>query len=350
MSKTFKAAVIQAAPIFMDLDATIDKAIDLIRQASMRGAKIIGFPEAWFPGYPWYIWLSPTAHNVQHFQRYHENSLVNGSKQFMRLLQAAKENSVFLSLGASERDHGSLYLAQFLISDQGELIQARRKLKPTHMERTVYGDGDGSDFGVFDTEIGRVGQLCCWEHLQPLSKYAMYSMHEQVHVAAWPSFSTYPQAHALGASANLAASQVYALEGQCFVLAPCGMVSPEMYEFLVQNDAQAELIGVGGGYAQIFGPDGEPLCTPLAHDEEGILFADVDLGAIAVAKSFADPVGHYARPDVLQLLINREERHPVEYMSDYLPSELPDGPEKIVEEESKHHSASTTKPLTETTL
>jgi aliphatic nitrilase len=316
MSNKFKAAVVQAAPVFMDLDACIDKAITLIERASHEGAKLIAFSEAWFPGYPWWIWLSPTAHNVRFFQQYHENSLVVGSEQFQRLANAAKDNNIFLSIGASERDHGSLYLAQFLFSDKGELIQGRRKLKPTHQERTVYGDGDGSDFGVFDTDLGRIGQLCCWEHLQPLSKYAMFSMHEQVHIAAWPSFSTYPQAFSLGATANMAASQVYALEGQCYVLAPTATVSQEMYDILVDNEAQAELISVGGGYAQIFGPDGSPLCEQLPETEEGLLFAEIDLGAIAIAKSFADPVGHYSRPDVTRLLLNRSVQRPVEEYSE----------------------------------
>ena len=305
MTNVFRAAVVQAAPVFMDLSGSIDKAIGLIEQAANNGAKIVAFSECWLPGYPWWIWLSPAAHNVRYFQAYHENSIEVGGDAFKRLANAAQINNIYLSIGASERDHGSLYIAQFLFDNCGELIQARRKLKPTHMERTVYGDGDGSHFNVFDTELGRIGQLCCWEHIQPLTKYAMYSMHEQVHVAAWPSFSTYPQAYSLGPQANGAVSQVYALEGQCFVLAPCGIVSQDMYDFLVENDQQKELIAVGGGYAQIYAPDGSPMCEPIAHDEEGLLFADIDLGAIAVAKSFADPVGHYSRPDVTRLLLNR---------------------------------------------
>ncbi len=312
MSNLYKAAVVQAAPVFMDLEGCVDKAITFIEKAAHEGARIVAFSECWFPGYPWWIWLSPAAHNVRYFQQYHENSLVVGDDAFNRLGNAARDNKIFLSIGASERDHGSLYIAQFLFSDDGTLLQGRRKLKPTHMERTVYGDGDGSDFDVLDTELGHIGQLCCWEHLQPLSKYAMYSMHEQVHIAAWPSFSTYPQAHALGAQANNAASQVYALEGQCYVLAPCGVVSQEMYDSLVTTEAQAELIAVGGGYAQIYAPDGRALCEPLAETKEGLLFAEIDLGAIAVAKSFADPVGHYARPDVTRLLLNRSPRPNVE--------------------------------------
>jgi aliphatic nitrilase len=312
MSEEFKAAVVQAAPVFMDLDASVEKAIGLIEQAAGQGAGIVAFSECWVPGYPWWMWLSATAHNIKYFQQYHENSLVVGSDAFTQLSNAARDNRIFVSIGASERDHGSLYIAQFLFNDNGELVQARRKLKATHMERTVFGDGDGSHLGVFDTDLGRIGQLCCWEHLQPLTKYAMYSMHEQIHIAAWPSFSCYPQAYSLGAELNHALSQVYAAEGQCFVLAPCGVVSQQMYDLLVENEDQAALISVGGGFAQIYSPDGAPMCEPLPETEEGILFSDIDLGAIAVAKSFADPVGHYSRPDVTRLLLNRSPQSRVE--------------------------------------
>ena len=322
MSIKFKAAVVQAAPVFMDLDGCVDKAIGLIEEASREGAQIVAFSECWFPGYPWWIWLSPAFNNVKYFQRYHENSMVVGSDQFKRLGQVAKDNKIFVSAGASERDHGSLYIAQFLFDNMGELIQARRKLKPTHMERTVYGDGDGSSLDVFDTDLGRIGQLCCWEHIQPLTKYAMYSMHEQVHIAAWPSFSVYPEAYSLGAELNGAVSQTYAVEGQCFVLAPCGVVSQAMYDLLVENEEQAALISVGGGFAQIYAPDGSPICDQLPEAEEGLLFSEIDLGAIAVAKSFADPIGHYSRPDVTRLSLNRCPQPKVEEFTVELTDEV----------------------------
>tara|TARA_R110001592_G_scaffold363372_1_gene685924 strand:+ start:25445 stop:26467 length:1023 start_codon:yes stop_codon:yes gene_type:complete len=313
MQGNFKAAVVQAAPEFMNLDAGIDKAIELIQSAASNGAQLIGFPECWLPGYPWWVWLSPAAMNLRYFQRYHENCLVVDSPQFQRIGAAAREHGIHVSMGASERDYGSLYISQFLFDDQGQLVKGRRKLKPTHMERTVFGDGDGSDLDVSDTALGRIGQLACWEHLQPLSKYAMFSMHEQVHVAAWPSFSCYPQAFTLGSTLNNALSQVYAAEGQCFVLAPCGIVSDAMIELLVETPEQAELLLPGGGFAQIYGPDGAPLCDPLPEREEGLLFADIDFSAITIAKSFADPVGHYSRPDVTRLLLNREARGAVQY-------------------------------------
>lgn len=310
--QNYQAAVVQAAPVFMDLDACVDKAIGLIEQAARQGASIIAFSECWFPGYPWWIWLSATAHNLKYFQQYHANSMVVGGPACQRLAAAARDNHIFVSAGISERDHGSLYIAQLLFSDSGELLQARRKLKPTHMERTVYGEGDGSDLTIVETALGRVGQLCCWEHLQPLTRYAMYSLHEQVHIAAWPSFSCYPQAFALGPEANKAVSLVYALEGQCFVLAPCGVISAEMIDQLVETEAQAELISAGGGHAQIYAPDGRPLCDPLDEQAEGLLLAQLDLEAITIAKSFADPVGHYSRPDVTRLLLNRRPQSTVE--------------------------------------
>ena len=313
-NQSYKVAVVQAAPVFMDMDATLDKSIQFIQEAASNGAKLIAFPECWVPGYPWWIWLAAPAMNLKYFQQYHENSITVGSEQFDRLSQAAAANDIFISMGPSERDHGSLYIAQFLIDNNGEVVQTRRKLKPTHMERTVFGEGNGHDLEVYETELGHLGQLSCWEHLQPLSKYAMYSMHEQVHIGAWPSFSCYPQAYALGAELNNSVSRVYAAEGQCYFLAPCAIISQAMIDLLVETPEQADLIKVGGGYARVFGPDGGSLCEPLAPDEEGLLFADIDLGAIAIAKSFADPVGHYSRPDVTRLLLNRANTRPVELL------------------------------------
>jgi len=307
-----KAAAVQAAPVFMDLNGAVAKTVKLIEQAAAQGCDLIVFPETWLPGYPWYIWLNTTMANMKYFGKYHENSLVVGSEEFDTIARAAKDNNIYVSTGASERDHGSLYIAQFLFGRDGSLLSGRRKLKPTHQERTVFGDGDGSDLRVSETDIGRIGQLACWEHLQPLSKYAMFSMHEQIHCAAWPSFSTYEQAYALGWELNNAASQMYAAEGQCFVVAPCGMVSEEMMDVLCENEEHKTLIRAGGGHAVIYGPDGKLLVDKLPEDQEGLLIADLDMNEITIAKVFADPVGHYSRPDVTRLLLNRHPQTPTE--------------------------------------
>jgi len=307
-----RVAAVQAAPVFLDLDGTIDKTIDLMAQAARQGVQLIAFPETWVPGYPWWIWLDSPAWGMQFVQRYHDNALVIGSPEFDRLKAAARQHRIWLSFGFAEKAGGSLYIAQALIDDQGRTVQTRRKLKPTHVERTVFGEGDGSDLQVVETPIGNIGSLCCWEHLQPLSKYAMYAQNEQIHCAAWPSFSLYRgAAYALGHEVNSAASQVYATEGGCFVLAPCATVSRAMSELMCTDAGKQQMLGVGGGYARIYAPDGSPLGTTLAKDAEGLVVADIDLGMIALAKAAADPSGHYSRPDVTRLLLDKTRRMPV---------------------------------------
>lgn len=313
-SPSYKAAAVQAAPAFLDLDATIDKSIELIDQAAVAGARIIAFPETWLPGYPWWIWLGAPAWAIGRgfVQRYFDASPTADSPQAQRLRDAAKRAGIHVVMGVSERDGGSLYIAQWLIGPGGEWIARRRKLKPTHVERTVFGEGDGSDLAVHALDIGRVGALCCWEHLQPLTRYAMYSQHEQLHVAAWPSFSLYDGlAYALGPEVNNAASRMYAVEGSCYVLAPCAVVSQAMIDLLCDTPDKAALLHAGGGHAAIFGPDGRALAEPLAPNAEGLLLADVDLSMIAVAKAAADPTGHYSRPDVTRLWFNDRPTHPV---------------------------------------
>jgi aliphatic nitrilase len=249
---------------------------------------------------------------MQFVQRYNDNSLVVGSAEFDRLRDAARKHRIWLSIGYSEKAAGSLYIAQALIDDQGNTVQTRRKLKPTHVERTVFGEGDGSDLTVCETAIGNIGSLSCWEHLQPLSKYAMYAQNEQVHCGAWPSFSLYRGgAYALGAEVNNAASQVYAAEGQCFVIAPCATVSSAMSDLLCTDPGKKQMLLTGGGFARIYGPDGSPLGSNLPEDQEGLVIADIDLGMISLAKAAGDPSGHYSRPDVTRLLLNKTRREPV---------------------------------------
>ncbi len=326
----FKAAVVQAAPAFLDLDGAVERAISLIAEAAAEGAQLIAFPETWIPGYPWYTWLGSPAWAMEKgfVQRYFDNALQHGSPQAERISGAAAEHKITVSLGFAERDGGTLYIAQWLIGPDGQTISRRRKLKPTHVERTVFGEGDGSDLSVHDTALGRIGSLCCWEHLQPLSKYAMYAQNEQIHIGAWPSFSLYqPFANALSPEVNIAVSRVYAVEGQCFFLAPCATVSDAMIETLCDTPEKHGLIRAGGGHAAIFGPDGSLLTPTVADTCEGLLYAELDLGVISIAKSAADPAGHYSRPDVTRLLLNRTPSKRVQNM--VLPLETvtePEGP------------------------
>ncbi|QSE90628.1 carbon-nitrogen hydrolase family protein [Rhodococcus pseudokoreensis] len=303
---SFRAAAVQAAPVFLDLDASIDKAIALVEEAANAGAELVAFPETFLPGYPWHIWLGAPAWAFQFTGRYFDNSLEYGTPEADRLAAAARDNHIMVVMGLSERYQASLYIAQWIIDADGRTIATRRKLKPTHVERTVFGEGDGSDLAVHDTDLGRLGALCCWEHLQPLSKYAMYAQNEQIHIAAWPSFSSdSDESYALGAEVNTSASRVYAVEGGTFVIAPCATVSTEMVELLCTDDMKRQILPAGGGHARIFGPDGRMLHEPLDPSTEGIVYADIDTSVISVAKAAADPAGHYARLDVTRLWIDK---------------------------------------------
>jgi len=306
MRQTVRVAAIQAESAWLDLAAGVDKVIALIGEAAAGGAQLVAFPETFIPGYPWWIWLDSPAAGMQFVPRYAANSMTRDSAEMDRIRQAAAENTIHVVLGFSERAGGSLYMTQATISDAGELIGVRRKLKPTHVERTVFGEGDGSDLQVLDTALGKIGALNCWEHLQPLTKYAMYSQGEEIHVASWPAFSGYRGlANALSPEVNTAASLMYAVEGQTFVVAPCAVTNEAARETFCDTEVKQQLLQLGGGFARIYGPEGSPLAPPLPETEEGILYADLSSDLIAIAKSAADPVGHYSRPDVLRLLINR---------------------------------------------
>ncbi|RXR29522.1 carbon-nitrogen hydrolase family protein [Sphingobium fluviale] len=312
-AKPFLAAAVQAAPVYLDLAGTVAKTIDLIRQAKARDVELLAFPETWLPGYCFWPWLGHPAWGMQFVQAYHENSIATESPEMEAIRSAVADAGIHVVLGTSERDHGTLYIGQSIIAPDGSVIAHRRKLKPTHVERTVFGEGDGSDLAVHDTSLGRLGALCCWEHLQPLVKYAMYAQHEQIHVASWPSFALYEGgAYALGAELNTAVSQVYAAEGGCFVVAATAVVTPEMQAILCDTDERRMFLPVGGGRSMIFGPDGRPLADFIPHTEEGLVIAEIDLGLISLAKSAADPVGHYARRDVTRLLFNAESTRCVE--------------------------------------
>src|SRR5699024_6467704 len=237
---------------------------------------------------------------------YAQNSMTSDGPHMARIQAAARNAGIYVVLGYSARVGGSLYMAQAFITSQGELQSVRHKLKPTHVERTVFGEGDGSDLQVHETELGRIGALNCWEHLQPLTKYAMFSENEEIHVGAWPSFSVYEgAANALSPEVNTAASRTYAAEGQSFVLAPCGVVGEAAMDKFCNTDLKKQLLKIGGGHARIYGPDGSELATPLSPTTEGILYAQLDPSMISIAKSAADPVGHYSRPDIFRLLVNR---------------------------------------------
>ncbi|MDM0018257.1 carbon-nitrogen hydrolase family protein [Variovorax saccharolyticus] len=298
------AAVVQAAPCYLDLEASVDKAIDLIAHAARSGARLVAFPELWLPGYPWWVWLAPAAWAADHGfdRRYAAQAMQYGTPAADRLAAAARAHRIMVVMGLAERDGDALYIGQWLIDDSGRTVGRRRKLKPGPLERRVFAEGSGAgDLQVYPTAVGRVGALCCAEHRNPLFKYALHQQNEEVHVAAWPSFSVRAFAAGLSADTYLALSRSYAAEGGCYVLAPCAPVDAATRDLVCDTDEKAAQLGLGGGHAQVFAPNGDPLCTPLAPDAEGLLLATIDPARIAGAKAAHDIAGHSARLDVVGL-------------------------------------------------
>jgi predicted amidohydrolase len=228
-----------------------------------------------------------------------------------QICDAAAENAIAVCLGFSENHQNSLYIAQALISATGEVKMTRRKLKPTHMERTVFGDATGNSLkNVVEIDgVGRVGCLACWEHTQPLLKYHTALLREDIHVAAWPP--VYPHAPGPGlwsmsreGCRNL--SQTYAIESQTFVLHTTSVLSKDG---IARMGTAGGFMGTpGGGSSAVFGPDGRKLSGDIPETEEGIIYADLDFDSILRAKGFIDICGHYSRPDLLWLGVDDQEK------------------------------------------
>ncbi|KAJ4033173.1 Carbon-nitrogen hydrolase [Fusarium oxysporum] len=185
-----RVAVTQAEPRWLDLQGSVDKTCALIVEAAKGGAELLAFPECWVTGYPAWIWARPVDTDLA--SRYIKNSMRADGPEMARIQQCAADNDMTVVLGFSENFHNTLYISQAIIDSDGKLLALRRKIKATHMERTIFGDASGDALtSVVDTRVGRVGALSCWEHIQPLLKYYLYSHREQIHVAAWPPLHPY---------------------------------------------------------------------------------------------------------------------------------------------------------------
>ncbi|MFJ4268658.1 carbon-nitrogen hydrolase family protein [Paenarthrobacter nicotinovorans] len=313
-----RVAAVQSEPVWFDGDATVEKACDIIAEAAENGAKIIGFPEVYISGFPWWVFTENPVSAGQFVKDYYASSMSLRSERMKRIMAAARRNKIFVVMGYSELDGASLYMSQAFIGDDGRILANRRKLKPTHAERSLFGEGDGSDLFVVDTPVGRIGGLSCWEHYQALEIFAMSTMHEQVHVASWPSHDCYQNNgynYSVTIDANRNATAMYAQLTQSFVIAATSLIGPAAHKAFRLNAEQQAMLPHGGGWAAIFSPEGEEVTRDrrIPSDQEGIVYADVDFTDILAAKSWRDPVGHYSRPDIFTLHINTNKNSLVEY-------------------------------------
>jgi nitrilase len=302
----YTVAAVQAAPVFMDREASIDKACHLIDQAARRGARLIVFPETWVPTYPFWDTQRTGA-----WLELYKNSVEVPSAATEALSEAAKNANAYVAIGVNERDattRGTLYNSLLYFAPDGSLLGVHRKLMPSVSERLVWGMGDGSGLHVFETALGRIGGLICWEHEMTLVKYAMYARGEQVHASVWPAWSFQREHIQFGI-------RQYAYEGKCFVIASCGLLDAGVVPEDWRTRGMPHEGQVADGGSAIVGPNGEYLAGPV-YGEETILYADVDLTSVAAAKRGLDVAGHYARPDVVRLLFDPTPKSPMVILSD----------------------------------
>lgn len=311
--KNVKVAVIQASSVIMDRDATTDKAIRLIREASEKEAKIVVFPEAFIPAYPRGLSFgarvgSRTEDGRRDWYRYWENSIPVPGDITDRLGKAARESGVYLIMGVIERDQensgGTLYCTVLFFGPDGSLLGKHRKLKPTGTERIIWGEGDGSTLPVFDTPYGKIGALICWENYMPLARAAMYAQGVQIFIT--------PTADARETWQSTI--RHIAMEGRCFVLSANQYVTKDMYptDLAGYSDLEHSPEVMCNGGSAIVGPLGEYIAEPVWGREE-IIFADLNKELIASSQFDFDPVGHYSRPDVFKLEVNTKKQVNVDW-------------------------------------
>ena len=295
-----RAAAVQLNPVLDSADGTIAKVLSAIAEAGRAGARLVVFPETVVPYYPYFSFVTPAVTmGGAHLKLYQHSPTVPGPMTEAVGAAARAANAVVV-LGVNERDHGTLYNTQLVFDATGELLLKRRKITPTYHERMVWGMGDGAGLKVVQSAVGRIGALACWEHYNPLARYALMTQHEEIHCSQFPGSLVGP----IFADQMEVTMRHHALESGCFVVNSTAWLTPE------QKKAQAptpelEKAFSGGCYTAIISPEGKHLAEPL-REGEGMVIADLDMALITKRKRMMDSVGHYARPDLLSLRINAE--------------------------------------------
>jgi predicted amidohydrolase len=285
----FRLGAVQAAPVYFDREASAEKACRLIQEAGKQGATLAAFGESWLPGYPFFVWRSGTRALAT---EYLANAVEIPSATTDRVCEAARQADIDVVIGVAERDpqtQGTVYCTLLFIAADGTILGRHRKLKPTHRERTAWGEGDGSSLTVYDRPYAKISGLNCWEHNMVLPGYVLMSQGTQVHIAAWPGMST---------SRHLFLSRAFASQAGAYVIDVGAILSADRV-----SEAYRDWAIDYPGESCIIDPRGEVIAGPA--EGEQILIADCSVEHIFSAKAYCDVAGHYSRPDVFQLRVNR---------------------------------------------
>lgn len=308
--RIIRAAAVQIAPDLQNPGQTIQRVCQAMEEAAAQGVQIIVFPETFVPYYPYFSYIQPPVQQGKaHLALYEHAVRIPGAETDAISALAARYNMVVV-LGVNERDHGTLYNAQIVFDGTGDILLKRRKITPTYHERMVWGQGDASGLKVVESAVGRVGALACWEHYNPLARYCLMAQHEEIHCAQFPG-SLVGQIFADQMEVTI---RHHALESGCFVINSTAWLSEEQVESISQDPTLQKGLR-GGCFTAIVSPEGRLLGEPIRAGE-GMVIADLDMGLVTKRKRMMDSVGHYARPELLSLLVRNGQSSPMKTLSE----------------------------------
>ena len=302
----FKAAAVQTSPVFLNVEKTIDKTLSIVREAASNGANLVAFPEVFIAGYPYWNWIMTPVQGSKWYEELYRCSVAVPSPEIDRICKSAKENNIHIVIGINERgdSYGEIYNTNLIIDNHGNLIGKHRKLVPTWAEKLTWTSGDGSSLKVYKTEIGPIGTLACGENTNTLARFSLLAQGELIHIANYISLPVAPPDYDMAEAIKIRAA-AHSFEGKLFTIVSCSTISKEIMEALKDDVPNVEtlLTRKNSAFSGIIGPNGAVVGTPLI-DDEGIVYADIDLAKCIQPKQMHDILGHYNRFDIFDLRVN----------------------------------------------
>jgi len=313
-----KVAAVQTAPVFLDTDATVDKACALIAEAARNGARLVAFPEVFLSAYPYWSWLMSPIEGSPWFERLVKSAIEINGPEIARICAAAREHACTVVIGCNEGETprlGTLYNTNVIISSSGEILGKHRKLVPTWAEKLSWAGGDGSSLKIYDTEVGPLGTLACGENTNTLARFTLLSQGELVHVANYIALPVAPAGYDMAEAIRIRAA-AHSFEGKLFTIVACSTISEEIITLMSENrpEARTLLERRNSAFSGVIGPDGNVIGSPLI-DEEGIVYAEIDLNACIQPKQMHDIIGGYNRFDIFDLRVNRAPLAPAAFLN-----------------------------------